>query len=190
MIEGFHSDNGSEYINHKVAKMLEKLRIEQTKSRSRQSNDNALAESKNASVVRKHMGYAHIPKKHAQPINIFYQKYFNPWLNLHRPCMFATSKVNDKGKVVKVYKHADVKTPLEALVKLHKLGLVKFKTDAMLADLLARPNSKRTLLQHRKCSKPKKSCSPALQNKNSGPEAFGVDCGARKGGASGGLAGA
>ena len=37
--------------------MLDKLRIEQTKSRARQSNDNALAESKNASVVRKHMGY-------------------------------------------------------------------------------------------------------------------------------------
>ena len=137
MIEGFHSDNGSEYINHKVAKMLEKLRIEQTKSRSRQSNDNALAESKNASVVRKHMGYAHIPKKHAQPINIFYQKHFNPWLNLHRPCMFATNKVNPKGKVVKVYKHEDVKTPLEALVLLNKLGLVKFKTETMLADLLA-----------------------------------------------------
>ena len=137
VIEGFHSDNGSEYINHKVAKLLEKLRIEQTKSRSRQSNDNALAESKNASVVRKHMGYAHIPKKHAQPINIFYQKYFNPWLNLHRPCMFATSKVNAKGKVVKVYKHADVKTPLEALVKLGELGLVRFKTDTMLVDLLA-----------------------------------------------------
>ena len=137
VIEGFHSDNGSEYINHKVAKLLEKLRIEQTKSRSRQSNDNALAESKNASVVRKHMGYAHIPKKHAQPINIFYQKYFNPWLNLHRPCMFPTSKVSDKGKVVKIYKHADVKTPLEALVKLNELGLVKFKTQTVLADLLA-----------------------------------------------------
>jgi len=65
-IEGFHSDNGSEYVNHKVAKMLEKLRIEQTKSRSRNSNDNALAESKNASVVRKHMGYSHIPQKYAK----------------------------------------------------------------------------------------------------------------------------
>ena len=137
VIEGFHSDNGSEYINHKVAKMLEKLRIEQTKSRSRQSNDNALAESKNASVVRKHMGYSHIPQKYAQPINTFYQEVFNPWLNLHRPCMFATSKVNGKGKVVKVYKHADVKTPLEALVKLNELGLVRFKTDTMLVDLLA-----------------------------------------------------
>ena len=137
VIEGFHSDNGSEYINHKVAKLLEKLRIEQTKSRSRQSNDNALAESKNASVVRKHMGYAHIPKKHAQSINIFYQKYFNPWLNLHRPCMFATNKINAKGKVVKVYKHEDVKTPLEALVLLNKPGLVQFKTETTLADLLA-----------------------------------------------------
>jgi transposase InsO family protein len=54
-VQGFHSDNGSEYINHRVAKLLEKLRIDQTKSRSRHSNDNALAESKNASVVRKHM---------------------------------------------------------------------------------------------------------------------------------------
>ena len=130
------ADNGSEYINHKVAKLLEKLRIEQTKSRSRQSNDNALAESKNASVVRKHMGYAHIPKEYAQLINIFYQKFFNPWLNLHRPCMFASTKVNDKNKVVKVYKHADIKTPLEALVLLNASGLVKFKTETKLAELL------------------------------------------------------
>ena len=47
VILGFHSDNGSEYINQEVAKMLNTLRIEQTKSRARQSNDNALAESKN-----------------------------------------------------------------------------------------------------------------------------------------------
>lgn len=145
VIEGFHSDNGSEYINHKVAKLLEKLRIEQTKSRSRQSNDNALAESKNASVVRKHMGYAHIPKKYAQPINTFYQDCFNPWLNLHRPCMFATHTVNAKGKVVKVYKNADVKTPLEALVQLNELGLVKFKTKTVLVELLAQAKQKTDL---------------------------------------------
>ena len=59
VILGFHSDNGSEYINYRVAKLLEKLRVEFTKSRPRHSNDNALAESKNASVVRKHLGYAH-----------------------------------------------------------------------------------------------------------------------------------
>jgi len=155
VIEGFHSDNGSEYINHKVAKLLEKLRIEQTKSRSRQSNDNALAESKNASVVRKHMGYAHIPKKHAQPINTFYQDCFNPWLNLHRPCMFSTSKVNVKGKVVKIYRHADVKTPLEALVLLNQLGLVKFKTETMLEDLLAQAKQQTDLAAAQKMQQAK-----------------------------------
>ena len=51
-IISFHSDNGSEYINKNVSKLLEKLLVEFTKSRSRHSNDNALAESKNASIVR------------------------------------------------------------------------------------------------------------------------------------------
>ena len=56
-IRGFHSDNGSEFINHTVAKLLEKLLIEQTKSRPRHSNDNGLVEAKNRAVIRKHMGY-------------------------------------------------------------------------------------------------------------------------------------
>ena len=144
-IAGFHSDNGSEYINHKVAKMLEKLRIEQTKSRSRHSNDNALAESKNASVVRKHMGYSHIPQKYAKPINAFYEGVFNSWLNLHRPCLFATESVSEKGKIIKRYKHKDVKTPLECLVQLDEKGLVTFKAGIQLDDLLAKAREKTDL---------------------------------------------
>jgi hypothetical protein len=35
VIRGFHSDNGSEFVNHTVAKLLDKLLIEQTKSRPR-----------------------------------------------------------------------------------------------------------------------------------------------------------
>lgn len=137
VVLGFHSDNGSEYINHQVAKLLEKLRIEQTKSRSRHSNDNALAESKNASVVRKHMGFTHIPQKHAKPINAFYQETFNPWLNMHRPCLFATSTTSAKGKIVKRYRHEDVKTPLECLAQLAAAGLVVFKAGITLAALQA-----------------------------------------------------
>jgi hypothetical protein len=145
VIEGFHSDNASEYVNHKVAKLLEKLRIEQTKSRSRHSNDNALAESKNASIVRKHMGYEHIPKKHAHAINAFYQECFNPWLNLHRPCMFSTDKTNAKGKIVKVYKHQDVKTPLECLAILSDKGLVRFKKGVTLTALRLQAKAKTDL---------------------------------------------
>ena len=144
-ILGFHSDNGSEFINHRVAALLEKLRIEQTKSRSRHSNDNALAESKNASVVRKHMGYSHIPQKFAKVINAFYVEVFNPWLNLHRPCMFASEKVNAKGKVVKSYANKDVKTPLERLAELEQSALVKLKPGVSLAALQAQARAKTDL---------------------------------------------
>ena len=145
VVLGFHSDNGSEYINRQVAKMLEKLRIEQTKSRSRHSNDNALAESKNASVVRKHMGYSHIPQQFAKPINAFYLDTFNPWLNLHRPCLFATSVTNAKGKIVKRYRHEDVKTPLACLTRLLANQLATLKPGITLAALQAQAKSKSDL---------------------------------------------
>jgi transposase InsO family protein len=79
-ILGFHSDNGSEFINHRVAEMLNKLLIEQTKSRPRHSNDNGLAEAKNGAVVRKHMGYTHIAAPHAAAIETFYEEHFNEYL--------------------------------------------------------------------------------------------------------------
>ncbi|MEQ1807340.1 MAG: integrase [Burkholderiaceae bacterium] len=144
-IKGFHSDNGSEYINGRVAKLLEKLRVEQTKSRSRHSNDNALAESKNASVVRKHMGYSHIPQKYAKPINAFYREVFNPWLNLHRPCMFASEQISPKGKVVKRYRHEDVKTPVECLSELCAKGLAQLKEGVTLQDLQTRAKAQTDL---------------------------------------------
>ena len=70
-IINFHSDNGSEYVNRVIAKLLNKMMISQTKSRPRKSNDNALAESKNGSIVRKNMGYVHIPRQFALKINSF-----------------------------------------------------------------------------------------------------------------------
>ena len=145
VIQGFHSDHGSEYINGPVAAILEKLRIEQTKSRSRKSNDNALAESKNASVVRKHMGYDHIPQQYAKPINAFYRETFNPWLNLHRPCLYATEVVGKKGKVVKRYKHGDAHTPLERLAQLCEIKLATLKPGVPLASLQAQARSQTDL---------------------------------------------
>ncbi|MHB1751687.1 MAG: integrase, partial [Acidiferrobacter sp.] len=95
---GFHSDNGSEYINKRVAELPDKLLIEFTKSRSRQSNDNALAESKNGSVARKIFGYSHIPSRFAQRIHLFNQQVLNPYVNYHRPCFFAETHTDAKGK--------------------------------------------------------------------------------------------
>jgi len=80
-ILGFHSDNGSEFINHRVARLLNKLLIEEhTKSRSRHSNDNAQAESKNGAIVRKHLGYSHIPQRFASLVNAFCRDHLNPYV--------------------------------------------------------------------------------------------------------------
>ena len=115
-ILNFHSDNGSEYINKTVAQLLNKLLIEQTKSRSRKTNDNALVEGKNGAVVRKWMGHAHIPKKHAKEINTFYMRFLNPYLNFHRHCAYPTDYVDGKGKIKKKYE--TYLTPCQKLLSL------------------------------------------------------------------------
>jgi transposase InsO family protein len=102
-IIGFHADNGSEYINRRVAELLENLRIELTKSRSRHCNDNALAESKNAAVVRKILGYCHIPQKFASQVNRFNHEHLVPYVNYHRPCFFPEIITDAKGKQEKRY---------------------------------------------------------------------------------------
>lgn len=118
-ILGFHSDGGSEYINHDTAKLLNKLNVEFTRSRPRHTNDNALAECKNGAVVRKIMGYSHIPQKHATEINGFYRDVLNPYLNFHRPCYFAVDTVDAKGKIKKTYPHNQIATPYERLQSIH-----------------------------------------------------------------------
>jgi transposase InsO family protein len=106
-IINFHSDNGSEYINKVVADILNRLHIGQTKSRPRKHNDNALVETKNGSVIRKTFGYSHIPatEANASLLNGFCVKWLNPYLNYHRPCGFATTKTDRKGKEKKIYEN-------------------------------------------------------------------------------------
>lgn len=121
-INNFHSDNGSEFINGVVSRLLNKLLIEQTKSRPRHSNDNGLAETKNASVIRKYMGHNYINQKYAKQINSFYTNYLNEYLNYHRPCGFVTIITDKKGKIKKVYRPKDYMPPFEKFssLKNHK----------------------------------------------------------------------
>jgi transposase InsO family protein len=123
VIVGFHVDNGSEYINRHVAKLLNKLLIEEfTKSRSRHSNDNAQAESKNGAIVRKHLGYSPIPQRFAALVNVFDREHLNPYVNFHRPCLFAETITDAKGRQRKRYPYNLMTTPYE---KLKSLPLAK-----------------------------------------------------------------
>jgi transposase InsO family protein len=115
-ILGFHTDNGSEFINRTVAELLNKLLIEQTKSRPRQSGDNGLIETKNGAIIRKHMGYGYIDASHADRINSFYREFLNPYLNYHRPCAQADVEIDQKGRKRVRYKR--YQTPLETLLAL------------------------------------------------------------------------
>ena len=113
VILGFHSDNGSEYVNKTVAKLLKKLHVEFTKSRSRHSNDNALVESKNGHVIRKQFGHAHIPQHYANQVNAFNECYLNAHINYHRPCLFPVTVTDAKGKERKTYPYDEMMTPYE-----------------------------------------------------------------------------
>src|SRR5580700_4657369 len=117
-LQGFHTDNGSEFINRTVAELLNKLLIEQTKSRPRQSGDNGLVETKNGAVIRKHIGYGYIDAGHAEAIDSFYCAYLNPYLNYHRPCAQADVKIDEKGR--KRIRYKRYQTPLETLSLLDK----------------------------------------------------------------------
>ena len=133
VILGFHSDNGSEYVNKTVtrlrkqslafAKLLKKLHVEFTKSRSRHSNDNALVECKNGHVIYKkaqafacfwkQFGHAHIPQHYANQVNAFNECYLNAHINYHRPCLFPVTVTDAKGKERKTYPYDEMMTPYE-----------------------------------------------------------------------------
>jgi transposase InsO family protein len=115
VIRGFHSDNGSEFVNHIVARLLNKLLIRFTKSRPRHTDDNGLVETKNGSVVRKNLGYDYIPQACAELLNKYHEGYLNPYINFHRPCFFPVSVIDHRGKIKKTYPYEEVMTPYERL---------------------------------------------------------------------------
>ncbi len=103
VIRGFHSDNGREFINYTVARLLGKLLIEQTKSRANHCGDNGLVESKNGAIIRKHIGFGYIGAQHAEAMNQFYRQHLNPYVNFHRPCAVPKIVTEANGKRRRVY---------------------------------------------------------------------------------------
>ncbi len=114
-ILGAHFDNGSEYINYSMDEMMKAMMVEFTKSRACRSQDNALVEGKNGAIIRKLMGYGHIPAEHAGKVHAFYAAHLNPYLNFHRPCGFATVSLDARGKRERTYKTGDYATPHQKL---------------------------------------------------------------------------
>jgi hypothetical protein len=157
-IRGFHSDNGSEYINRVIAGMLNKLLIEQTKSRPRHSTDNGLVEAKNGAVIRKHMGFDHIASAHADAINEFYREQFNPYLNFHRPCGVPELVWDKKGATKRVYRWYAM--PWEILRQLPGRPRISEKTSPW-SNWSARLAPRAIPGLRWRCNRPKSGSSPA-----------------------------
>jgi hypothetical protein len=157
VIRGFHSDNGSEFINYNVVRLLDKLRIEQTKSRAHHCGDNGLVETKNGAVIRKHIGFGYIDAKHAAAVDQFHREHLNPYVNFHRPCAIPKILTAANGKRRRIYlrwatpfemfqelpqceKHL---RPRVTLAELERIAQSQSDTEAA----LAMQNAKRKLFQ-------------------------------------------
>ena len=160
-ILGFHCDNSGEFINHLVAELLNKLLIEFTKSRPYRTTDNALVESKNGAVIRKHIGHGLIPAEHAEAFQKFLCNPLQSYLNFHRPCGFATVLYGARGKRRRVYRADDYRTPYEKLTSLPKWE--RFSSPASPRNSWkVRPADARMWKRRAGCRTPRTLCSPSV----------------------------
>ncbi len=122
VILNFHSDNGSEYINQRVAELLDHMLVKLTKSRPYHSGDNGLAETKNGAIIRKALGWIHIPRTNdnVAAINQWYAAWFVPYLNFHRACAFRETIEDSNGKRHHKYPSKGYMMPYEKLKSLDK----------------------------------------------------------------------
>jgi hypothetical protein len=120
-ILGFDSDNGNEFINRYLVAYFTKRKVQFTRSREYQKNDNAHIEQKNWTHIRQYLGYHRLDNPTIVPlINKLYSN--NEWslfFNFFVPSVKLISKVRIGSKVVK--KHDSSQTPFQRLVQCNEI---------------------------------------------------------------------
>lgn len=117
LILGIHSDNGSEFINHHLARYCTLRHITFTRGRPSHSNDQAHIEQKNWSIVRRAVGYwRYDTPRELDLLNQLWPAH-NDRNNLLMPSQKLVSKTRDGAKVTK--KHDTATTPAERLLRDH-----------------------------------------------------------------------
>jgi hypothetical protein len=115
---GFDSDNGSEFINHKLlAHFLQRRHpIQFTRSRAYHKDDNAHVEQKNWTHVRQWLGYDRLDHPDVvDALNDLYTKEWRWFHNLYCPSVKLVSKERIGSKNVK--KHDSPKTPYQRVME-------------------------------------------------------------------------
>ena len=134
-IAGIHSDNGSEFINHHLARWCNARQITFTRGRSSHKNDQAHVEQKNWSVVRRHVGYFRYDTRRELDLLNQLWPLASLQVNLFLPQQKLLTKTRTGATVRKTYDTAT--TPLDRLLT-HHPDLVDPHDRQRLTDLLAR----------------------------------------------------
>lgn len=116
-IEGFDSDNGTEFLNHQLLRYLRDrpAPVYFTRSRPYRKNDNAHVEQKQWTHVRQLLGYDRFEDRRlAAPINDLYAQEWRALQNFFLPTMQLVSKSREEGSLRR--RHGAPQTPCERLL--------------------------------------------------------------------------
>lgn len=88
--------------------------------------------------MRRQFGYSHVPAARAEQFNTYCAQYVNPFLNLHRPCLFGTEvpDLRKPERTRRIHRREDVMTPLEKLLSLSNAA--SFLRDGLTTDSMLR----------------------------------------------------
>ncbi len=142
---GLDSDNGSEFVNHRLYAYCRRKGITFTRSRPYKENDSAHVEQKNWSVVRRLIGYDRYNSKETlEQLNRIYTL-VERYVNFFQPTMQLQEKRRHVARVHKVYDTA--KTPYRRLLD-H--GVLSEKQQEKLTAVYSRLNPAKLLRQIKK----------------------------------------
>ena len=116
---GFHSDNGSEFLNWPLYEYLtgRPLKVPWTRSRAYRKNDNAHCEQKNWTRVRQLLGYERF--EHPELVALINNLYSQEWsllTNHFRPTFKLLKRDKRGSKTVRIYEKQP-KTPYQRLLE-------------------------------------------------------------------------
>ncbi len=112
---GLDSDNGSEFINHRLYNYCELNEITFTRSRPYKKNDNAYVEQKNWSVVRRLIGYSRFTSRESLKRLERVYSLVRQYINFFQPVLKLRHKSRNGARVHKVYDSA--RTPYQRLLE-------------------------------------------------------------------------
>ena len=137
MVRSINTDNGSEFINHHLQRMLKEKykRCKLTRSRPYKKNDNARAEERNRHKVRELIGYERIDNEQCVFLLNQVYRYHNLLTNFFIASTRLVSKQRNPatGKTKKKYDKA--RTPYERVLEQMKDGVRKRNLIAMRESL-------------------------------------------------------